>query len=164
MRIGVLSDTHLFQDDILEKRPMFQRLTSIVKTAFAEVDEIIHAGDVIVPEVIEFLETMAPVVVVRGNGDFDVDGDKWDKTLCIQREGVKIAVAHQRVDLLPYVNEGVSVFIFGHSHIPVVEKNADGTIWINPGSIKRPCGPLRKPSVGFLRIEGKKVDAWLQNF
>jgi hypothetical protein len=164
MLIGVLSDTHLFSEDILEGRPMFRRLASIVLDAFKDVDEIIHAGDVISPEVIDYLSRIAPVLVVRGNGDFDVDGDHWKKSQCISRQDVKIAIAHQRVDLLPYVNEGVSVFIFGHSHIPVIERNEDGTIWMNPGSIKRPCGSNRKPSIGFLRIEGKKIEVWLQEF
>lgn len=164
MLIGVLSDTHLFNDDITENRPMFQRLTSIIESAFHGVDEIFHCGDVICPEVIDYLSRIAPVVVARGNGDFDVDGDSWAKSHCLQRGGVKIAIAHQRIDLLAYVHEDVSVFIFGHSHIPVIEFNDDGTIWMNPGSIKRPCGPNRKPSVGFLRIEGKKYEAWLQEF
>ena len=58
MKIGILSDTHgLLRDE--------------VKEGLAGVDHIIHAGDIDTPEVIDALERIAPLTVVRGNADKD---------------------------------------------------------------------------------------------
>lgn len=58
MKVGILSDTHgLLRDE--------------VKAALTGVDHIIHAGDIDSREVIDSLESIAPVTVVRGNADKD---------------------------------------------------------------------------------------------
>ena len=58
MKIGILSDTHgLLREE--------------VKEGLVGVDHIIHAGDIDTPEVIEALEKIAPLTVVRGNADKD---------------------------------------------------------------------------------------------
>ena len=55
-RIGVISDTHGYLDpQVLE--------------AFAGVDHIIHAGDIMDAATLEALEGIAPVTAVAGNMD-----------------------------------------------------------------------------------------------
>ena len=48
MKIGVLSDTHLFQ--------VTKAFVDIYNTYLADVDMIIHAGDVVSPDIVDFLE------------------------------------------------------------------------------------------------------------
>ena len=62
MRIGLISDTHI---------PVAQKeLWPQVYTALRGVDLIMHGGDLMVPEVIDWLEEVAPVMAVQGNGDY----------------------------------------------------------------------------------------------
>jgi putative phosphoesterase len=69
MRIGLISDTHI---------PTAAReLWPQVYDAFRGVDLIMHAGDLMVPEVIDWLEDVAPVMAVWGNGDFR----GWERTV-----------------------------------------------------------------------------------
>src|SRR5262249_49405863 len=56
IRIGVISDTHgLLRPEALE--------------ALCDADQIVHAGDVGSPDVLDALRALAPLTVVRGNND-----------------------------------------------------------------------------------------------
>ncbi len=57
-RIDVISDTHI---------PQFKQLPEAVWTHFAEVELIIHAGDLSRLQVINELETLVPVIARRGS-------------------------------------------------------------------------------------------------
>jgi uncharacterized protein len=69
MRIGLISDTHI--------PTAAQELWPQIYEAFRGVDLIMHAGDLMVPEVIDWLEEVAPVMAVWGNGDFR----GWQRTV-----------------------------------------------------------------------------------
>ena len=69
MRIGLISDTHI--------PTAAKELWPQVYEAFRGVDLIMHAGDLMVPEVIDWLEEVAPVMAVWGNGDFG----GWQRTV-----------------------------------------------------------------------------------
>ena len=61
IRIGLLSDTHICNEEL----PLqFEQV-------FADVDLILHAGDIIYPRVLDELEHMAPVLAARGDEDSD---------------------------------------------------------------------------------------------
>ncbi len=62
MRIGLISDTHIPQAG--------RDLWPQVYEALRGVDLIMHAGDLLVPDVIDWLERLAPVLAVSGNGDY----------------------------------------------------------------------------------------------
>ncbi len=81
--IGVISDTHI---------PHFKKLPEAIWEYFAEVELIIHAGDLSVLSVITELETIAPVVAVQGN----VESDEVILKLPIKRE---ITVGHCRIGI-----------------------------------------------------------------
>lgn len=59
MRIGLISDTHGF-------------LCPEVFELFGNVDHILHAGDVGIPDILTDLQTIAPVTAVWGTDGFDV--------------------------------------------------------------------------------------------
>jgi putative phosphoesterase len=62
MRIGLISDTHI---------PVaMKHLWPQIYEAFAGVDLIMHGGDLMIPDVIDWLEEIAPVMAVQGNGDY----------------------------------------------------------------------------------------------
>ncbi|MBW2622762.1 MAG: metallophosphoesterase family protein, partial [Deltaproteobacteria bacterium] len=61
MKIGLISDTHIPEaGDSLPER---------VREVFSDVELILHAGDLHVLDVLDWLEQIAPVKAVRGNGD-----------------------------------------------------------------------------------------------
>jgi hypothetical protein len=69
MRIGLISDTHI--------PTAAKELWPQIYEAFRGVDLIMHAGDLMVPQVIDWLEEVAPVMAVWGNGDFG----GWQRTV-----------------------------------------------------------------------------------
>ena len=126
-KIGVVSDTHGWLDPFLLE-------------AFAGAELIVHAGDIGSMDVIDALETVAPVAVVRGNID---GGDLHFFPVEIVQEvaGKRIACLHiagnprspKRAALDLIRRESPDVIIVGHSHIPVVGR-VEGCLWINPGA------------------------------
>jgi putative phosphoesterase len=124
--IGVLSDTHgLLRPEALKH--------------LNGVDRIIHAGDIGAPNVLEKLQTLAPVDAVRGNNDKGAWAEAIPETLFLEVRGHQIHVLHDlnQIDLSPSA-AGMSVVISGHSHKPVVAER-EGVLFINPGSL----GPRR---------------------
>jgi putative phosphoesterase len=124
--VGVISDTHgLLRPEALKH--------------LIDVQSIIHAGDIGAPNVLEKLQTLAPVQAVRGNNDKGAWAEAIPESLLFEVRGHLIHVLHDlaQIDLAPSA-AGVAVVISGHSHKPeVVER--DGVLFVNPGSI----GPRR---------------------
>jgi putative phosphoesterase len=126
MILGLISDTHgLLRDAALR--------------AMQNTGLIIHAGDVGEPKILEALENLAPLTVVRGN----VDTAKWARKLPPTAEvkvgAVRIYVLHDVKELkLKPIPSGVSIVVSGHSHKPAQETRG-GILYINPGS----AGPRR---------------------
>ena len=147
-RIGVISDTHI---------PQFSKLPNAIWELFAGVEQIIHAGDLSIFSVVDELETIAPVVAVQGN----VEYDEVILALPIKRE---ITVGHCRIGIVHILGDATSrarvarqefpnarVVVYGHSHIPYNQEH-DGQLLFNPGSA---TDRRRQPrcSVGILRID-----------
>jgi uncharacterized protein len=126
MRIGLISDTHgLLRSEALQ--------------ALAGVEQIIHAGDIGKPQIIEALRSIAPVHAVRGNNDTEPWAAALPLRLDLRFEHVRLHVLHDMKALeLDPAKAGVRVVVAGHSHKPqVVER--DGVLFVNPGS----AGPRR---------------------
>lgn len=122
-RIGLISDTHgLLRPEAL--------------AALAGCAQIIHAGDVGKPQVLEALQALAPLHVIAGN----IDDKPWaaglPQTLDLQIDGVRIHVLHDLKALAPRVR--ADVVVSGHSHKPAIQAR-DGVLYVNPGS----AGPRR---------------------
>ena len=63
MRIGLISDTHVPEAG--------EQLPGEVFDLLAGVDMVMHAGDMHIIDVLDWLEVIAPVLGARGNGDGD---------------------------------------------------------------------------------------------
>ena len=114
-RVGLISDTH----GLL--RP--EAVTFLTGSDF-----IVHAGDVGDPILIEQLETLAPVTVVRGNNDKGSWADDIGQTEVLRVADVLIYVLHDIAELdLDPVAAGFAVVVFGHSHRPLHESR-DGVL------------------------------------
>jgi len=137
MLIGILSDTHgLLRSEVVE--------------GLQGVDHIIHAGDIDCKEVLEKLEKIAPLTVVRGNADKDWAED-LPESARLDFLGNRIYVIHNKGKIREEIDD-VSVIIYGHTHkYSLVEK--DGQVWFNPGC----CGkrkPEQEVSFALLEISG----------
>ncbi|KLD69406.1 metallophosphoesterase family protein [Xanthomonas pisi] len=122
-RIGLISDTHGLM------RP--EALAALTGCA-----QIIHAGDVGKPEILEALRALAPLHVIAGN----IDDKPWavglPQTLDLLIDGVRIHVLHDLKTLAP--GAAADVVMSGHSHKSSVQCR-DGVLYVNPGS----AGPRR---------------------
>jgi uncharacterized protein len=125
-RIGLISDTHgLLRPEAL--------------SALKGSQLIIHAGDVGNPEILEGLETVAPVVAVRGNVDTQPWAAKLPATVIAEAKGSTIYVLHNLAELdLDPAAAGFQIVVSGHSHKPS-STTSDGVLYVNPGS----AGPRR---------------------
>ncbi len=174
-RIGIISDTHI--RDVTARG-----IPSEVFEAFQGVDLILHGGDVTVPEVLETLKTVAPVVVVRGNNDF---GELRDLpvSLRVEVEEVVIGLVHgdepafgRRVRSLENApgnkqtaanaishfefDGDIDCIVFGHSHRPLLRTHEVGgrsLLLVNPGS---PTDKRYAPQYGcaVLEISGRQIE------
>ena len=126
MHVGFISDTHgLLRPEAIR--------------ALEGSGLIIHAGDVGKPEILEALQTLAPVVAVRGNVDNDPWANALPTTAVAEADGVGIYVLHDIHDLhLDPAAAGFQIVVSGHSHKPVsIERK--GVLYVNPGA----AGPKR---------------------
>lgn len=157
LRVGVVSDTHA---------PRFWKSMPLsVARELADVDLILHAGDVCRPSVLDELAALAPVHVVQGNNDGD-DVAAWGapETLELELAGVRVAMIHDagqkqgRVRRMRRRFPTADVVVFGHSHIPWDEAE-DGLRILNPGS---PTDKRRQPhgTVGHLVLADGAVESW----
>jgi putative phosphoesterase len=126
MILGLMSDTHGLLRDAALRAMQNTRL-------------IIHAGDVGDPKILEALENLAPLTVVRGNVDTAEWARKLPPTAEVKVGAVRIYVLHDVKELkLKPIPSGVSIVVSGHSHKPGQETHG-GILYINPGS----AGPRR---------------------
>jgi putative phosphoesterase len=143
--IGVISDTHgLLRPEVMK--------------SFRGVDLILHAGDVGDPEVIDHLESVAPVVVVRGNMDYGSWAEQLPVSKSLVIDKAKLFLIHdiEWIDR-QIVLQGYQVIITGHTHRPLID-DQHRALFFNPGS----AGHLRHGypvSVGKLFLCNGKLDA-----
>ncbi len=130
MKIGILSDTH-------------GRLPSRVLDLFDDVDLIFHAGDIGSLEVIEALESLAPVHAVSGNMDGGTISRRFPRKDMIEAGKMCFYLVHEpyNIDIDP-VAASVNCVIFGHTHQVTIEEKGS-VLFLNPGSV---CLPRRGPA------------------
>ena len=125
MIIGVLSDTH---------GTIHPRLIPLFREA--QVELILHAGDVGEPYVLTTLSSIAEVVAVRGNVDVGKLASLPEE-IRNTYEGIDIYMTHiggkpeAWIRTLPAPKPQVA--ICGHSHVALLEE-LDGVLFLNPGS------------------------------
>lgn len=142
-KIGIISDTHgLLRHEAIN--------------ALQGSDLIIHAGDIGNLQIIDELETISPVVAVRGNMDNESWAYKLKKMEVVEISGSTLYIVHDvnRLDIDP-VSADIRAVVHGHSHNPLIQEY-DSVLYINPGS----AGPrrLKLPvTVAVLNIYRKKM-------
>ena len=123
MKLGIISDTHnLLRPEVL--------------TALEGADAILHAGDINSQNILDQLQTIAPVYAVRGNADKEWAGS-LPPFLDAQLGGLHIYMTHKKKDLSDDL-KNYDLVIVGHSH-QYSETQQGSTLIVNPGS----CGPRR---------------------
>ncbi len=145
MRLGVISDTHgLLRPEVFD--------------AFAEVDHILHAGDIGSLELLAELEALAPVTAVYGNTDgFDLR-NRVPRVARVELDGFDIVVTHgdqfgsPTPEMLNAAFPEAQILVYGHTHRQLLTIVDVVVTVMNPGS----AGPRRfkiPPSVGILELE-----------
>ena len=145
MRLGVISDTHgLLRPEVFE--------------AFAQVDHILHAGDVGPPELLTELELLAPVTAVYGNTDGMELRHRLLQVARVRLDGFDIVVTHgdqlgsPTPEALNAAFPDAEIIVFGHTHRPLLTLVDMVVTVMNPGG----AGARRfslPPSVGILELE-----------
>jgi hypothetical protein len=138
VKIGIISDTHGL-------------LRPEVAPALRGVDRILHLGDVGKPEILQQLETIAPVTAIRGNVDREGPCARLPETDVVLVEGHYIYMLHdlKTLHLDPAAGKFAAV-LCGHTHVPNYH-TSKGVLYFNPGS----CGPRRfelPATVGLLTV------------
>ena len=169
LTVGVVSDTHI-PDRVDRLHP---QVIPILRAA--HVDQILHAGDISIPPVLDELRQVAPVTAVCGNRDL-VFGWSLPQVRLLDLAGVKVALLHGHGGWIKYIQEkfithdkpyvferfypillksapDARVYVFGHSHYP---ENfwQEGKLLFNPGSASSSLNHKLAPSVGILRFYG----------
>ena len=140
-RIVVLADTHI-------RRGSSRRLPDAAYEHLAGADLIWHAGDVLVPELLDELAGFAPVTAVLGNNDHELSG-LLPERVEEEVDGVRIAMVHDsgttkgRERRMHRWFPDADLVIFGHSHSPLDADGTQGQRLLNPGS---PTERRRAPS------------------
>jgi putative phosphoesterase len=156
--IAVLADTHMPKG----RRALPEACVEKIRAA----DALIHAGDFSAASVLAELQGLCPVVLgVHGNVDDDELRRELPESLEVEMGGHTVAVVHDsgsRSDRLARMRARfptADAVVFGHSHLPLHEEDADGFQIFNPGSpterrrAPRPSMGLLHPTPAALRFE-----------
>ena len=139
MRIAVLSDTHL-----PASISTLDELGSHSAELLSSVDLIIHAGDVVLPSVLDWCGQFAEVVCAQGNHDHFHD-PRMSPIVVIEREGWRIGAVHDVEGIPPHINTvgelkqavyhdtSLDILLAGDSHYERLEYR-DRTLLLDSGS------------------------------
>ena len=157
MKVGVVSDTHM---------PRFgTRLPAALRDGLrsAGVELVLHLGDMTSLAIVPLFEEIAPFDAVAGNNDGPEIRERYGRVKIVGVGAARIGMIHGdgergttlRRALAAFEGEALDALLFGHSHIPYLERH--GARWVlNPGS---PTDKRRQPrySYALLEIAGGEV-------
>ena len=132
MQIAVISDTHMPRGTRRLPKACVERLLTA--------DLILHAGDLMRLAVLRELEAYGPVAAVYGNVDDAEVRAVLPAVASVDAGGVTIGLVHDagpaegRLARLRRRFPDADAVVFGHSHLPLHEQDADGFQIFNPGS------------------------------
>ncbi len=149
-RIGVISDTHItdawFDDSLL---------ASVQQEYFQGVDLILHAGDMVDPQILNRFDR-CPVLAVCGNMDPVDCGSPVRRVISIGP--FRIGLIHgwgaptglEGRLLRQFAAENIDCLVYGHSHMPACRWQGEQLLF-NPGS-PTDCRNAPFHSVGLLEV------------
>lgn len=133
MRLLLIADTHV------PKRA--HDLPARVWDEVAAADVVIHAGDWVVPALLDTLEARAErLIACWGNNDGAELRDRLPERADVTLAGVRFTVTHEtgassgRDARMAKLYPDTDVLVFGHSHIPWDTTAKTGLRLLNPGS------------------------------
>jgi putative phosphoesterase len=167
-RIGVISDSHIDN----RTKPLNPRVFQIFRES--QVDLIFHLGDITNPRIINELEQIAPVYMVRGNRDFFI----WPNipsAILMEIGGLSIGLMHGHGTTLRYLWDkmhfvfvgfrferyrglldqmfpAARIKLFGHTHV-TFSRMINGILYFNPGAASEVSMHDPHPSVGILHLD-----------
>ncbi len=178
MRIGVISDTHELGTGWGSPPELLEALKGV--------DLILHCGDLEVLGVLDHLQTIAPVLAVRGHKDPREPGARLaEQTRVVEAEGIRIGMVHdlmwpgpaiQYNDTLEFppgpvqeilhrkFKQAVDVVCFGDVHEEFIGWY-QGVLFVNPSSPTHPglrhvYGDLG--TIAYLNIKNGVISAELR--
>ncbi len=131
MRALVVADTHLTPATL-------DRMPAEVWAMAEAADAVLHAGDVVSEPVLDALAERAPLHAVLGNNDEGLLS--LPEVVELDLAGHRVAMVHDsgptagRHRRMARRFPDADVVVFGHSHAPLVERDGDGPLLVNPGS------------------------------
>ena len=154
MRIAVISDTHMPKGARVLPPACVERLR--------RADLILHCGDVTGASFLDELSALGPPVeAVHGNMDEPGLQASLPKERIVLAADVRIGMVHipgpraGRAERLLARFPGCDAIVYGHTHVPHIER-VDGSWILNPGSpTERRKAPER--TMLELRIEARRL-------
>lgn len=153
MKIGVISDTH-------------GRLPAQVFDIFADVQVILHAGDVQDDRILDELESITTTHAVSGNVDGPpskrrpqvFSGKFGQLTVCMTHGHLFRTDDYTREAVELFRPQAPDIIVHGHTHVAKNE-TCEGVIVLNPGAVTRPR-KFEVPSVALILLTpGGTLDA-----
>ena len=147
-RLLLVADTHV------PKRA--RQLPTQVWDAVEQADVVFHAGDWVVPELLdEFEQRSRQLVAVFGNNDGEELRTRLPEVARVAIEGVRFAMIHETGAAVGREKRAdanfpeTDVLVFGHSHIPWDTTSPGGLRLLNPGS---PTDRRRQPVCTYMTV------------
>jgi hypothetical protein len=138
MKLGIISDTHVRSID---------EIPATIRTAFASVDIIVHAGDFTQKAVLDGLRSIGQVKGIHGNMDSIELKRSLPEREVFEASGKKVGLVHGSgapwgiAERVRRQFSDVDIIVFGHSHEPY-KSYIRGVLLFNPGQAKNSFGLL----------------------
>jgi uncharacterized protein len=149
VRLLLIADTHVPR----RARDLPPRVWDEV----AQADAVVHAGDWVVPELLDELTAKAErLVACWGNNDGDALRSRLPERADVVLEGLRFTVVHEtgasagREARMSCHYPDTDVLVFGHSHIPWDTTTSTGLRLLNPGS---PTDRRRQPFCTYMTAQ-----------
>jgi uncharacterized protein len=156
VRVAIVSDTHLPRGSRTVPAACIERLE--------QADAILHCGDFVTAEVLDWFERLGPPVhAVLGNVDDTRLQDRLPEVHVAELGRARIGMVHVpgpkagRVERLRRLFPDADAVVFGHTHMPEHAEAEDGFQVFNPGS---PTERRRAPAhtMGMATVEDRRVE------
>jgi putative phosphoesterase len=169
MKIGLIADTQVPSAELSPK----------IKVAFEGVDLILHAGDILIPSCLDYLEEIAPVMAVETGAERQFTGDSrvTEHDRVVEADGFTIGLVQElsiphikALEIVPGIIDSkfpsdaslpeaiaqifgkpVDIVVYGFSHISLIEEHA-GILFVNPGSATWPNQRVMPGTVAVLDL------------
>jgi len=157
MLVAVISDTHLPRGA--------RRLPDACLERIRAADLLLHAGDFMTADVLRELDAIGPPLIgVHGNVDSAEVRHLLPADRVVEVEDARIAMVHDAGPasgrlgrMRARFGEVADAVVFGHSHLPLHEREPGGFQIFNPGSPTE-RRRARAHTMGLLRVTGSTLE------